>query len=321
MSEGLRPILSQVDLFGRTLSNRLAVAPTEPSECHRRRLPTERMKTYYSDFARGGFAIVITEGTYTDQDASQGYDRQPGIASERHVGAWSPIANAIANEGSLAIVQLMHAGALSQRQVRTGRILSPSAVQPVGEMMQEYGGAGPYRMPTAMTENDLAEVRETFVESAARARSAGFHGVEIHAANGYLLDQFITDYTNLRDDQYGGSAGARVRFPAEIVSAIRKSMPAGFIVGVRLSQAKVNDFQYRWPGGAAEAETIFSALAKAGASYIHIAGEGRGFHESISSEQEPLTALAPAGHRPAGDCQRRATRSGPCRLSNRRRFS
>ena len=250
------------------------------------------MKTYYSDFARGGFAIVITEGTYTDEDASQGYDRQPGIANNRQADAWAPIAAAIASAGSLSIMQLMHAGALSQRQNRSYRILAPSAGQPVGKMMPEYGGSGPYRLPTAMTASDLAEVRDGFVASATRARRAGFSGVEIHAANGYLLDQFITEYTNRRDDTYGGSTAARIRYAAEIISAIRKSVPADFVVGVRVSEAKVNDFTYRWPGGAADAETIFSALAEAGATYIHVAGEGRGFQESLSGDQEPLTALA-----------------------------
>jgi 2,4-dienoyl-CoA reductase-like NADH-dependent reductase (Old Yellow Enzyme family) len=159
-------------------------------------------------------------------------------------------------------------------------------------MMPDYGGSGPYRMPVAMTATDLAQVRKGFVAAARRARRAGFHGVEIHAANGYLLDQFITEYTNRRDDEYGGSASARIRYPAEIVAAVRDSSPADFMVGVRVSEAKVNDFNYRWPGGATEAVTIFTALADAGASYIHIAGEGRGFGESIADGQEPRTTLA-----------------------------
>ena len=149
-----RAIFSQADLFGRTLPNRLAVAPMSRVSATHGGLPTDHMKTYYSDFARGGFAIVITEGTYTDEDASQGYDRQPGIANNRQADAWAPIAAAIASAGSLSIMQLMHAGALSQRQNRSYRILAPSAGQPVGKMMPEYGGTGPYRLPTAMTASD-----------------------------------------------------------------------------------------------------------------------------------------------------------------------
>ena len=159
-------------------------------------------------------------------------------------------------------------------------------------MMPEYGGNGPYRLPTAMTVEDLARVRDGFVAATARARRAGFHGVEIHAANGYLLDQFITEYTNRRDDEYSGSPWGRIRYAAEIVAAVCESVPADFVVGVRVSEGKVNNYTYRWPGGVVEAETIFTALANAGASYIHIAGEGLGFRDSVSGEHEPLTTLA-----------------------------
>ena len=292
MVEASRPILSEVEFFGRTLRNRLAVAPMSRVSATDDGLVAGPMVSYYRSFARGGFGIVITEGTYTDEDASQGYDRQPGIATEPQARSWVPVASAIADAGSLAFMQLMHAGALSQRQSRTGRIIAPSAIEPLGQMMPEYGGDGPYRLPPAMTAKDLARVREGFVAAAARARRAGFHGVEIHAANGYLLDQFITEYTNLRDDEYSASPRGRIRYAAEIVAAVWESVPTEFVVGVRVSEGKVNNYTYRWPGGAAEAETIFTALAEAGASYIHMAGEGRGFRESISGGREPLTTLA-----------------------------
>ena len=291
MSAQQTPLLSPVELFNRRLPNRLAVAPMTRVSATEQGLPTARMVNYYRAFAEGGFSIVIAEGTYTDEDASQGYDRQPGIANSRQQSAWKRIAGAISNAGSLAILQLMHAGALSQRQ-KPRRIIAPSSVQPKGNMMPEYGGSGPFRMPTAMSTSDLAQVRDGFVASAIRARDAGFHGVEIHAANGYLLDQFITEYTNTRDDEYGGSPSARIRFPAEIVAAVREVSPSDFIVGVRVSEAKVNDFTYRWPGGAAEADTIFTAIAAAGASYIHVAGEGRGFREAIAQHRQPLGTVA-----------------------------
>ena len=291
MTETLRPVLGPIELFGHTLPNRLAVAPMSRVSATDGGLATDTMREYYAQFARGGFAVVITEGTYTDVEASQGYDRQPGIANDRQAASWTPVATAITAAGGMPILQLMHAGALSQRR-GTDQTLAPSAIRPRGEMMPEYGGSGPYQLPAAMTVDDLGKVRDGFVRAAARARRAGFHGVEIHAANGYLLDQFITDYTNLRDDGYGGSASERVRYPAEIVSAVRESSPSEFIVGVRVSEAKVNDFEYRWPGGAVDATTIFRALADAGAGYIHVAGEGRGFRESLDGDRETLTTLA-----------------------------
>jgi 2,4-dienoyl-CoA reductase-like NADH-dependent reductase (Old Yellow Enzyme family) len=292
MYETADPIFSKIELFSCTLRNRLVVAPMTRISATDDGLATDEMASYYQEFARGGFGIVITEGTYTDEDASQGYDFQPGIANERQAESWTATASAIRGAGSLAIMQLMHAGALSQRRSPTGRTIAPSAVQPVGEMMPAYRGSGPYRIPTAMTADDISRVREGFVAAATRAQKAGFNGIEIHGANGYLLDQFNTEYTNLRNDEYGGSPLGRIRFTAEIVSAIRESVPVNFVVGVRVSEAKVNDFHYQWPGGTAEAETIFGALAEAGASYIHVAGEGRGFRDSDSELHEPLTTLA-----------------------------
>jgi 2,4-dienoyl-CoA reductase-like NADH-dependent reductase (Old Yellow Enzyme family) len=248
------------------------------------------MRRYYGTFARGGFGIVITEGTYIDTDASQGYDRQPGIATAPHAKAWSPIAEEIRSAGAIAIMQLMHAGALSQRT--TGRTVAPSSIQPRGQMMPEYGGDGPYRRPTTMTARDIRAVRQGFVKAAIRARDAGFDGVEIHAANGYLLDQFNTSYTNRRTDRYGGTPQNRIRLTAEIVEATRTAVGEQFILGVRLSEAKVNDFEYRWPGGPDEAATIFATLAGVGAGYLHVAGEGRGFRDALDGSATPLTTLA-----------------------------
>jgi len=225
-------------------------------------------------------------------DASQGYDRQPGIANRRQSESWAPIATAISDHGSLAIMQLMHAGALSQRALRGRQTIAPSRVQPLGAMMPEYGGTGRYQLPAAMTLGDIQSVRDGFVRAAQRAHKAGFDGVEIHAANGYLLDQFNTTYTNRRNDRYGGGPENRIRLTSEIIAAVRDGVPDDFILGVRVSEAKVNDFEYRWPGGANEATTIFTALSSAGASYIHLAGEGRGFRDALAAGTEPYTALA-----------------------------
>lgn len=282
-------LLSSAPLFGRSLANRLAVAPMSRVSADSDGRPTEEMRDYYRSFAAGGFGLVITEGTFTDERESRGYERQPGIATATQGEAWATVARAIASEGAVAIMQLMHAGALAQRSDGS-RTIAPSSLRPLGEMMPEYGGRGAYRLPEAMTEDDLESVREGFVSAARRASAAGFHGVEIHAANGYLLDQFITDYTNRRRDDYGGEIGDRVRFPAEVVAAVRAASPAEFVVGVRVSEAKVNDFLHRW--STPEAATIFGRLADAGASYLHVAGEGRGFRESTAPGREPLTSLA-----------------------------
>jgi 2,4-dienoyl-CoA reductase-like NADH-dependent reductase (Old Yellow Enzyme family) len=131
---------------------------------------------------------------------------------------------------------------------------------------------------------DIEEAVAGFAAAAVNAREAGFDGVEIHAANGYLLDQFLTDYTNLREDSYGGPVANRVRLTAEVVEAIRAEVGPDWCVGVRLSQTKVNDFRYRWPGGVHDGEVIFAALAEAGATYLHIASEGRNWIETAELE-------------------------------------
>uniref|UniRef100_UPI001C5E3696 oxidoreductase n=1 Tax=Nonomuraea rhizosphaerae TaxID=2665663 RepID=UPI001C5E3696 len=155
----------------------------------------------------------------------------------------------------------------------------------------EYGGHGPWPTPRAMSETDVKEALAGFVSAAVNAREAGFDGVEVHAANGYLLDQFLTGYTNRRDDAYGGSVAGRVRLTAEVVAAIRAEMGADWCVGVRLSQTKVNDFEHRWPAG--DAEPIFAALARAGATYLHIASEGRDWIETARLDGgHTITGLA-----------------------------
>ena len=287
-----RPVLSSASFFGRSLANRAVVAPMSRVSAAEGGLATKRMQEYYGAFARGGFAVVITEGTYTDTAASQGYDRQPGIATERQAQAWRPIANELRKAGTVAIMQLMHAGALSQRTGAKVRTIAPSRVQPRGRMMTEYGGSGPYRLPSEMTEGDIWSVSEGFAQAARHALLAGFDGIEIHAANGYLLDQFNTTYTNQRTDRYGVTPENRIRLTAQIVERIRAASPDDFIVGVRLSEAKVNDFGYRWPGEQVEAATIFTRLASAGASYFHLAGEGRGFRDAVQTMTEPFTTLA-----------------------------
>lgn len=275
------------------LRNRLAVAPMTRVSASPDGTPTDEMADYYRDFARGGFGVVITEGTYTDTTHSQGYLNQPGLATDAHIEGWRLIVDGVHAEGVPVIAQLMHAGALSQGNSHGVGTIAPSAVAPRGTKLEEYGGSGSWPTPREMSRTDIDCVIGGFVDTAVRARDAGFDGVEVHAANGYLLDQFLTDYTNARGDEFGGSVANRIRLTARVVAGIRDRLGADFLLGVRVSQTKVNDFTYRWPGGAADAETIFSALADAGADYLHIASEGRDFIETARlSDGRTITALA-----------------------------
>jgi 2,4-dienoyl-CoA reductase-like NADH-dependent reductase (Old Yellow Enzyme family) len=184
----------------------------------------------------------------------------------------------------------MHAGALSQF-LRAPR--APSAVKPLGQMLNGYGGEGEFSTPIEMNSSDIERATAGFASAAQRAIQAGFDGVEIHAANGYLLDQFITEYTNLREDSYGGELQRRMRFVSEVLGAIRVAVGERFVVGIRLSQGKVNDFDYRWPGGLAAGRVIFGAVQEAGADYIHFASEGKEFdHGCRTPRGESLPQLA-----------------------------
>lgn len=287
------PALEPVRLGRLDLSNRLAVAPMTRVSAEPDGTPTVEMADYYREFAAGGFGLVIAEGTYTDTTHAQGYLCQPGLVTETHVAGWRAVVDAVHGAGAPVVAQLMHAGALSQGNPSGHGTIAPSAVHPLGQMLEEYGGAGTWPTPRPADERDLAAVVAGFVAATENAASAGFDGVEIHGANGYLLDQFLTDYTNRRSDRYGGDVAARVRLTAEVVAAVAAATPEGFLVGVRLSQTKVNDFSYRWPGGADDAETIFAALADAGADYLHVASEGRDFIETARfADGRTITSVA-----------------------------
>jgi 2,4-dienoyl-CoA reductase-like NADH-dependent reductase (Old Yellow Enzyme family) len=227
---------------------------------------TDPMVAYYQEFARGGWGLVETEGTYIDDEHSQCKYRQPGLATGAHREAWRRVVDAVHAAGAAIFVQLQHAGALAEARTYRPDTVAPAAVPPRSRH--------PLPVPRALAQDDIASICDGFGRAASRAVDAGFDGVELHGANGYLIDQFLTDYTNPRTDHYGGAASNRVRFAAEAVRAVRRAVPDGFPVGIRLSQGKTHDPQYVWPGGENEAATVFRTIAAAGASFVHIGGPG-----------------------------------------------
>jgi 2,4-dienoyl-CoA reductase-like NADH-dependent reductase (Old Yellow Enzyme family) len=263
-------LLSSFQLNKLTLNNRVVLAPMTRTSASENGIPTERMARYYANFAHGGFSLIISEGTYPDEWFSQGYKNQPGIANPTHVQGWKPVTEAVHRQNSLIICQLMHAGALSQGNYYKNETIAPSAVKPKGEQLAMYGGDGEFPVPREIPKEDIKHVINHFAEAAIRARDAGFDGVEVHGANGYLLDQFLTEYTNQRTDEYGGSTENRVRIIIEVLHAIRQAVGNDFVVGVRISQGKVNDYEYKWSKGESDAEIIFSKIAETKPDYIHV---------------------------------------------------
>ncbi|WP_408956900.1 NADH:flavin oxidoreductase [Natrinema sp. 74] len=245
------------------LNSRVGLAPMTRTSANADGTATTEMARYYAKFAEGGFSLLITEGTYPEV-RGQGYDNQPGLATDEQAAEWETVTEAVHAAGSPIIAQLMHAGPLTQAE--SGEPVAPSPVTPKGEQLPLYGGDGPFSTPRKLTTDELDDVRESFVAAAERAADAGFDGVEIHGANGYLLDTFLSRHLNDRTDAYGGSPAARARFPTEVLNAVIEATPDDFVVGIRLSQTKVNDEDHRW--NADEAESYLSTLDDG--DYVHV---------------------------------------------------
>ncbi|SOX53402.1 NADH:flavin oxidoreductase [Mycobacterium ahvazicum] len=273
------------------LANRVALAPMTRVSATADGLPTDQVAAYYRRFARGGFGLLITEGLYIDDLTSQGYLFQPGIANAVHASAWQPVVEGVHDCGAKYFAQLMHAGSQSQGNPHTDTTWGPSAIRPKGEQLPMYRGAGPFKIPQAMTVEHLGQVRSAFVNAARQARDAGFDGVEIHGANGYLLDEFLTDYLNTRTDDYGGSVANRVRLAAEVCHDVASAVGGEIAVGIRISQGKVSDNHHHWTGGEDDAATIFATLADTGIDYIHTT-EYRALAPAFAGSDKSLAQLA-----------------------------
>jgi 2,4-dienoyl-CoA reductase-like NADH-dependent reductase (Old Yellow Enzyme family) len=252
---------------------------------------TDRMVSYYEAYARGGFGLLITEGIYPDTAYSQGYLFQPGIATKEQAHSWAKVVEAVHSAGARIFAQLMHAGAQTQGNRFVDSTIGPSPIAPKGEQLAFYRGEGPYAVPGQITAAQMDEVRDGFVTAALHAKESGFDGIEIHGANGYLLDQFLTDYLNDRTDNYGGSPENRVRFAAEICRAVREAVGPEMTVGIRISQSKVSDNDHRWSGGVDEARTIFETLGATGIDFIHTT-EYRATAPAFEGSAASLAALA-----------------------------
>ena len=273
MTDDSDPLFEPFELDDATLDNRVGLAPMTRVSSSDDGRPTERMAPYYAKFADGGFSFLLTEGTYTDDAYSQGYADQPGLVTDEQTAAWRRVTEAVHDAGRPIFAQLMHAGAQAQHNdsVEEGETIAPSAVRPNGEMAGAYGGSGAFPRAKAATREELDEAKRGFVDAARNAVEAGFDGVEIHAANGYFLNEFVASDFNHCTDEYGGDPEARARFPAEVVSAVVEATPDDFVVGVRVSQTKVTHEGYEWKDGEETAAAVFGALSEAGADYVHVA--------------------------------------------------
>ncbi|MEZ5931045.1 MAG: alkene reductase [Alphaproteobacteria bacterium] len=260
-------LFSPYELGPISLANRVVMAPMTRSRALDN-LPNALMADYYAQRASAG--LIITEGTAPSPNGL-GYPRIPGLFSADQVEGWRQVTDRVHAAGGRIIAQLMHVGRIGHplNLPAGAEILAPSAVAAAGEMFTDQEGMKAHPTPRAMTEADIEQARGEFVEAATNAIAAGFDGVELHAANGYLLEQFLSPHTNQRTDGYGGSVAARGRFVAETAEAVAKAIGADR-VGIRLSpHSGFNDMpaydetvpQYVW---------LAERLKQAGLLYLHL---------------------------------------------------
>lgn len=225
-------LLEPFDLHGLTLPNRVVMAPLTRSRAGKDRIPNHLMAEYYVQRATAG--LIISEATTISEQAN-GWIESPGIYTNEMVEGWKGVTKAVHAAGGRIFLQLWHMGRASHSDFHGGKLpVSASAVKIEGDGIHTPLGKKPYEVPRALETWEIPNLVADYGRAAARAREAGFDGVEIHAANGYLIDQFLQSKSNHRTDDYGGSIEKRARFLKEVVEAVTAEWPAGR-VGVRLA--------------------------------------------------------------------------------------
>ncbi|SFQ09182.1 N-ethylmaleimide reductase [Nitrosomonas cryotolerans] len=264
-------ILSAIQVGPYTLENRVIMAPLTRSRAGQGNMPTALNVHYYTQRASAG--LIITEATQVSLEGV-GYPLTPGIHNAEQVAGWRRVTDSVHAKGGRIFLQLWHVGRISHPSLQPNGALplAPSEIRPGGQAFT-YAGLKDFVTPRALKLAEIPTIVEQFRKSAANALTAGFDGVEIHGANGYLLDQFLRDGTNQRLDAYGGSIKNRVRLVLEVTEAVCSVWGANR-VGIRLSPLTAfNDMRDSCP------EETFSfavrELNRFGLAYLHITEMGK----------------------------------------------
>jgi N-ethylmaleimide reductase len=249
------------------LKNRIVMAPL--TRCRAiGNVPNELMGKYYKQRASAG--LIISEGIAPSVNG-MGYARQPGLFTDAQVQGWKRVTEGVHAAGGKIFAQLMHDGRVSHpaNMLAGAKVVAPSAIAAPGEMWTDSNGLQAYPVPTAMTEEDINQAIAEYAQAAKNAIAAGFDGVELHGANGYLVDQFLNTATNQRTDRWGGSIENRIRFAVAVAKAVAAAIGAEHI-GMRISPYGA------FNGTAADAEMdvmyerLIAELNSIGLVYIHI---------------------------------------------------
>jgi len=252
--------------------------------------PNQLMVGYYKQ--RATFGLIITEGT-APEHVGKAYPHIPGIYTEGHVAGWKNIADAVHAAGGHIYMQLMHSGRISHSHITGIHPVAPSAVKPEGELFTGKG-MEPFEVPIEMSDAQLESTKQAFVSASLAAIEAGCDGVELHAANGYLLHQFLAENSNQRSDKYGGTSENRARYVLEVTDAVTEAIGSER-VGIRISpNGKFNDIQE------VEVEKnyqyLLSQLNTRGLAYLHVADQIGFDGISLARELFQGTLIANSGY-------------------------
>lgn len=257
----LEPLFAPFSGGGLTLPNRFVMAPMtrffSPEG-----VPDARVAAYYKRRAAGGTGLIITEGTWIEHEAAGNDGRCPRFFGDDALAGWKLTVDAIHEAGGKVIPQLWHVGGQRKEAQQPNAGVSP--ISPSG-----YKGPDlPVGKP--MTQRDIDRAIEAYAKGAMTAQQLGFDGVELHAAHGYLIDQFFWQGTNRRNDRYGGDLRQRTTFAAEIVRECRRRVGSGYPIVLRFSQWKLPDYNARIVNSAQELEAFLAPLSNAGVDVFHV---------------------------------------------------
>lgn len=273
-------LLMSVALGSVELKNRVVMSPM--TRCRAiGNTPNELMAEFYKQ--RSGAGLLITEGTSPSPNGL-GYARIPGIFNASQVEGWKKTTSVVHEAGSKIVVQLMHTGRISHplNMPEGAKVLAPSAVKPAGQMWTDSKQMQDFPEPKAMTAEELLSTKAEFVAAAKNALEAGFDGVELHGANGYLLEQFLSPVSNIRTDNYGESVENRCRFVLEVVAAVAEAIGKNK-TAIRLSPYGVASDMPLYPEIDATYDYLSAQLNKLGIAYIHIVD-----HSAMGAPAVPL---------------------------------
>lgn len=249
------------------LKNKIVMAPM--TRCRAiGNIPNDLMKDYYEQRASAG--LIITEGTSPSPNGL-GYARIPGMYSKQQIDGWKKITTVVHNKGGKIIIQLMHTGRISHalNMPEGARIIAPSAVKAAGQMYTDAKQLQDLPMPQEMSAEDIVTTKQEYIIAAKNAIEAGFDGVELHGANGYLLEQFLSPISNIRKDNYGGNIENRCRFVLEVTSAVAEAIGKDK-TGIRLSPYGVASDMPHYPEIDSTYNYLSEELNKIGIAFIHL---------------------------------------------------